>query len=1024
MKLPVRVHDNFVLTGAVVWMTLSVGLLHAPLASAATLFVEAEEFQVTGDGWKIATAGNLEGMACKASCAKALWGAAGAGNSTATTTVTIPAAGDYRLHVRYMQSPERGPFCVAVLQNGKEIARKDFDLVDKSKEVQLWNYLWDDLDVRLETGDCVLQLSKYKGQKCPDNARFVDCMLLTDDKNLKPDHLAYGPQIYMKVTLGDCYERPVYIHIFADHFCDPWYEHDALSRAGLELDLRPKDSKSYLRKNESTGWVNITRMVYQDSGAILTTSARYDYYHIAPRFKAQFAFASEPDDRKILRTMERDAAPGMCCIVVPPSLSPENLPKLAMDMDIAQTTAHLADAARWPRIGKKPVQYPFFVLAALESSDRPLDHKVTDREWKTLEHYGFSNREKEIIGGAWHMKHDCYCQPDKKAMKEAFATAADRFRKEGKKVENIAYCMLMDEPAGQPLSHIANCPTCTEQFRQWIKELGRTPADLGVATWDGVRPVDESQSDKRSALYYYSQKFRTYALSKFVQLQRELAFAAYKGTFPVTVNFSDGATYCANFYALGVDYFELLENEGQNAIWGENWGNGAASSQCTTFNVELMRSAAMQHGQRIGHYLIAYAKRLPWDVKLNAVSQAARDVKVFTDFWYGPSWAGHEGGPPWNCTGWYAKPETWFSNAEIIKEVGGAEDLLVAAKKKKAEAAILYASSSDIWSIGHTHAFGFDRMFTWLALTHSHIPVDLLSEKTVAERGLQGYRACYLTGQNLSRAAAEQLAAWVKAGGTLVATANAGAKDEFNKPMAALDDVFPATYGKLHDFQPYQYSGCYLFLLNPKENVTLKHDGVQLEVLSVKQPLLPRPGSNVLGTFADGSAAVVVKKSGAGMVYLFGFLPGLAYMRPALAARKKIADITEKNGMKQAGIPDPSSIVTDTDLVRRSWCPWQYPAGIRNAIVGPAFQAKAAIPVRCNVPLVDVVCMEAEKGLVVPLANYTLQPIKQLTLSVETGSPIRRVESVHHGSLGFEQKAGFATFSLPLVETDFVKLYY
>ena len=30
---------------------------------AATLFVEAEKFQVTGDGWKIATADNLEGMA-------------------------------------------------------------------------------------------------------------------------------------------------------------------------------------------------------------------------------------------------------------------------------------------------------------------------------------------------------------------------------------------------------------------------------------------------------------------------------------------------------------------------------------------------------------------------------------------------------------------------------------------------------------------------------------------------------------------------------------------------------------------------------------------------------------------------------------------------------------------------------------------------------------------------------------------------------------------------------------------------
>ena len=34
-----------------------------------------------------------------------------------------------------------------MLQNGKETARKDFDLVDTSKEVPLWNYLWDALDV-------------------------------------------------------------------------------------------------------------------------------------------------------------------------------------------------------------------------------------------------------------------------------------------------------------------------------------------------------------------------------------------------------------------------------------------------------------------------------------------------------------------------------------------------------------------------------------------------------------------------------------------------------------------------------------------------------------------------------------------------------------------------------------------------------------------------------------------------------------------------------------------------------------
>src|SRR4028119_2245533 len=178
--------------------------------------------------------------------------------------------------------------------------------------------------------------------------------------------------------------------------------------------------------------------------------------------------------------------------------------------------------------------------------------------------------------------------------------------------------------------------------------------------WEAVKPVVDGKD--HPALYYYSQRFRVHALGEFMTLQRQFVREAYGRDIPAAPNFSDGATYNANFYTMGVDYFQLLDpaapDDRQNALWSENCGNGAASRQATTYNVELMRSAAMTHGQSLGHYLIGYAGRLPWDIKVNAVSQAARDVKILENFWYGPSWGGHEGGPPRARPGWCAHTRT------------------------------------------------------------------------------------------------------------------------------------------------------------------------------------------------------------------------------------------------------------------------------------------------------------------------------------------------------------------------------
>lgn len=986
---------------------------------ADTHFVEAEDFQVTGNGWRTFAKGADPSVAA-ASGTRTLWGGDGPGDSVATAQIEVTKAGRYRLWTRYMEGGWRGPFSVRVRQDGREVAARTFD-IEPRPGVETWQFEWSPIDeVQLAEGFATIELAKHEKKNCNHYARHVDCFLLTDDLQLKPSHVAYGPQTWLRVTLGEIYDKPVYVEIFADHFRSPWYAHYSISKAGLEASLNPSRPESLMRGGESTDWINISEMVYQDSGVILVTTVRENYHKICPRLKARFEFATAPSEKDIVRTLERDATPGAINLIVPPNLiTPENRERLTMDTEIAEATGRVADRFRWPTIGKKPTRHPFLVSQAIQSW-LPHDQKVVDREWKTLDYFGFNNRSKHVIGGAWRMANNCYSQPEIDKMKADAQSAAAAFRTSGKKVEDIVWSLLMDEPQGPPIDHVAECPACGAAFGEWLRSLTVSPAELGVSDWAAVKPVATTNNP---ALYYFSQRFRSQVLGKFTALQRAIVRDAYGVDIPAGPNYSDGATYLANMYLMGIDYFELLDSDSQNALWSENWGNGAASRQCTTYNVELMRSAAMKRGQTLGHYLIAYAGRLPWDIKLNAVSQAARDVKVFENFWYGPSWAGHEGGPPWSCSGWYAKPYTWFANAELVREFGGAEDLLLPARKARSSVAILYSSSADIWTLGRNHAYGFDRMFLWLALTHRQVPVDFLSEKMVAEDEVSHYRVCYLSGPNLTRAAAEKLVAWVKRGGVLVLTAGAASRDEFNQPLTILDEILPATRTAIEELQPYHSSGGGLHRLRPLDTAIASTNGPSFEVLSVKQALTPKPGAEILGTFSNGVPAYVSARFENGQVYQAGFLPGLSYMRPALVARQKLAEAAGK--LNAADIPESSAVVPEEALLRRSQSPWQYPGTIRELITKPVIDSKTPLPIQCDVPLVDAVLMEGEHGAVVPLANYTLQPLKRVTLTVTTKHPVQRVETVHHGKLSFRRKAPTQVeFKLPLRETDFVLLHY
>ena len=968
-------------------MKLLCSLLLLPsLLCAGEYFVEAESFS----GWSV-----LEGpIAREASGLKMLGGANGAPKGVATATVQVKDAGRYHIWVRYSSHPKwRGPFHLTALAGTREVSDALFDAAfegHNSRDKMTWR----SFEADLPEGEVTLRLSKHENKNSPGISRMVDCVLLTMNPETKPDHLNYGAQTFVRVTLGDGYEKPAYIHIFADHYHADWYAHWSLGRSGPVQGIQVKKT-DYLSSGEATPWCNLTPTIYQDSGATLYFTARHAYTDHAPRLKARIDFATSPDEKSIVRSYEIDNAPGTVAIYTPPNLvTEENKALLKRDIEIAEDIGKLADLHTWPTHGKKPEKFPFFVTATIQQGWNKFDARVTQREEKTLGYFGFNECHHSHIGGAWHMKDKSYCLPDLDKMRAEFQREAAAFKEAGGKAENIVFCELTDEPTGQPLDLAATMPSYTEPFQKWLKSKKLTSADLLVKGWEDVRIVTPARRADFPALYYWSQLFRTRALGDFMAVQGKMAHEAYGGEFPVLANFSDGAVYGANFCIQGVDYFELLDSDDQNAIWGEDWSNGASSYQCASFNVDLMRGAARERGQKIAHHLVAHARRKPWDVKLKATSEAARGVKIFNNFCYGPTWASHEGGPYFKSHLWHSKPESWTANASITREIGAAEELLLPAMPAPAQVALLYSTASDVWTVDENFAFGFDRMHTWMALSHAQMPVDVVAERQIERGMLDGYQVCYLSGPNLTRAAAVKLKAWVQAGGKIFLTAGAAMKDEYNRPLDVLDDLLPAQRGDLTTLQKFQASGRYLNTLQPKDTVTWRTGNA--EVLSVKQTLTAKSGAETLATFNDHSAAIVRKNN----ITVCGFLPALSYIKTALDRRQ---------AAEEAKHP----------LTERSYNPWDFPADVRDLILMPA--AGISRPVECSHALVDAVFMPSENGIVIPLANYTLEPISKLTLRVPSAKKIARAESAVHGKLEYKPDG---RIELPLENNDFVMLFY
>ncbi len=1002
---------------------VALAMLITGAACGEPIVLQAEDFTCDSRAW---VAREQTDRYAPDSGLRHLWGATG-GEGIATHEVTIPEAGHYIIWVRHTvmaaddRGHNRGAFAVSIRRGDETLAEGRFDQRPPDDPPgRIHEYRWSRFEADLPAGEARVELSKLEPIACSGWTRYVDVIVLTADPEYEPKVADFQPKIWLRVTLGPTETPPIYIHCFADHFRAPWYMHFSLSKDGFEQRVAPSGgARTFLTAGEATPWCDITPAIHEDRGARLELrgAEKYSYQEWLPALDATFDFATAPGDDAIVKSFHREGPGAGLVVITPGVLSAETADRLVCDRDFVERNVALAASVPEVTFGSRPELFPFFLSMGLREGLFAPD--IRETEYRIAAQIGFngSNDRPDAMmrslgffatrtgTGSWYMDNGCYLQPQTERIRERIAQAAARWD------EPPTVVMFMDEPGAKSLEHAAACEACTEAFRAWLRDEMRVPlADLGVASWEEVAPVTAAARASAPALYYWSQRFRPRAFADFLRLQTDEISAAFPGPPPATVNFSDGAVYSANMYAQGADYFHIFGTRALTMAWSEDWSNIASTYECCGYNVDLLRAATREQGQPIGMYVITSYGRTPLDVKLKAYSSLGRGARVLNSFAYGPQYAGHE-------PNWYLRGEMYHPMAELCREIGGAEDLLMQARRVRADVAFLYSTTSDIWTVGVNDLYGHDRMHSYLALIHAQVPVDFLSEEQVADGALEGYRALYVFGPNLHSAAAEPITEWVRGGGTLYLAGGAAVADEYNRPARRLDEALGLQRGSVETLQTHLGPGRYLVNLEPQDGAEFR--GAKMGVFGVRQEI---SGERMLARFDDGAPALVRVTAGKGTVFACGMLPGLSYIHAALAKRDALGSPAPREGdAMDLMLRGSFSNLGPQDL---SYNPWEYPRAERELLLLPAQYARARRPVTLSRPLIEAFYLEGERGAVVTLANYSLEPTDALAVTVRVPRTPARVESVRHGELAFEADDGAIHLVISLLDTDMLKLYW
>ncbi len=357
--------------------------------------------------------------------------------------------------------------------------------------------------------------------------------------------------------------------------------------------------------------------------------------------------------------------------------------------------------------------------------------------------------------------------------------------------------------------------------------------------------------------------------------------------------------------------------------------------------------------------------------------------------------------------------DSYRSIHRITSDVGKIDERLYRARMRPAEVAILMLKANDVWNTENLltnpdrvksddlyHATlnvdNHERKALYLALRHSNIPVDLITDDDVAAGDLSKYKVLYLTGQELLSESVPNLTQWVEDGGILVSSGGGGLLNQYREPMPAMYSLYGLESANLE--RPIRSIGPNNDLpkMKPLDTITFQaapgEKTKSIPALCYKQTMKPNAQASVIATYSDGSAAAVECRIGKGKAILMGGLPGLAYLQPAVAERKGFPHVL----------------------------PEAFPTDVRGLIVSWTESANASKHIVTSDPLVDATLQEGPLGAIVTLTSFRNKLLDKLTVSIPGLPGARKITSLRHGNLTVTQGENGPTVSLPIDQGDFL----
>ncbi len=750
----------------------------------------------------------------------------------------------------------------------------------------------------------------------------------------------------------------------------------------------------YLQPGQSSGWIPLGQVLDSLHHVQWTPRAIYQDTKIKDvHLQLQFAV---PDGRGGLKTVKDITVRGKPTLFeMPGNVAPNAqvaaaleerfwLPEIRTQKEAIDWL--LAEVRKFPNAG--PMAKRFLIYNIMGFGGRNFDDPAVkqlalalgDNTWA-----GGTGKKRDLVA---HLR-----DPNPEAIKKTEAAREGGF-------EDVLVVSYGDE------IHLPSDAVTDEEFAAWLKQRG--------VKYSGAAKFTK---DKNQPLYYYSQ-----ICSKEKGGKRYAAGTAYYKSKGV----STGANYSphSNYLVSELDYIRTFKLKAMSLPWSEDyvWQIPEFSVQVMGYLTSGLRAGAKYDNLPIHMYVMPHSPgNTPRDFRLSYYTAVAHGAKHINYFCASPSATG--------ATENYVATDDlgmWQQIHACSHEAGVFEDYVVDGKVRPAKVGLLLSSVDDVLTGVSNSTLALhnnERKALYYALRHSQTPVDFISEDDVIEGRGRDYGVIYVTQQWLHSKAVDALQAWVEAGGTLVALAGGGFQNEFNQPNPATGELYGvktqqlATDPKLVTKYLLEENRPFLTkqdlpLYEPIDYATWTMDAGgshqlgrfrDVPIIAWKQTLVPADGT-VLGWYQDGKPAVIAKTHGKGRAYLFGFLPGQAYL---------------KSGLPIAP-PDRGS----TNAANAHLLPTGMNENLRDRLVDDFLPTTYVRPVACSAPLVESTSIDtpAQAGkparLAVPLMNYSGREIPQLSVRIEGITKPKSVRSVKHARLTAVEVDGGVVITLPLDVAD------